>query len=51
MSKEEGHLKNEVYYVTNEQYINSTDQEVQGQAEEFDETVHDAKMRLDLLKR
>ncbi|WP_246939381.1 hypothetical protein [Bacillus pinisoli] len=50
MSSENGHLENEVFYVTNEQYIQSVDSEEHSDSQAFNEKVKDAKLRLDLYK-
>jgi hypothetical protein len=50
MSKEEGHLTNEVLYVTNEEYVNSIVNDESAEDGEFEEKVLDAKIRLDLYK-
>lgn len=50
MSREEGHLENEVYYVTNEQYVQSVENEEHEENQQFDEKVKDVKARLDLYK-
>jgi hypothetical protein len=50
VSKEEGHLTNEVFFVTNEKYVNTVINDEESQDGEFEETIRDAKMRLDLYK-
>ncbi|MBM7663032.1 hypothetical protein JOC85_003858 [Bacillus mesophilus] len=50
MSRDEGHLTNEVLYVTNEEYVNSAINHESAQDEEFEEKVQDSKIRLDLYK-